>query len=192
METPPDAAQARLLALARAGDAQAFGQLVATHQSRVRQQLRRLCQGDTARADDLAQDCFLQAWRALPGFRGDARLATWLHRIAHRCFLMHQRAADPPALSIDDAMPADVVAAWVDPRPSPALAIDLERALAALPQAQRWALIHCHHLELSHEEAAHVLGWPLGTLKSHLARGKAALRLALADWRPGVSHCNTE
>jgi DNA-directed RNA polymerase specialized sigma24 family protein len=37
-----------------------------------------------------------------------------------------------------------------------------------------------------------VLGWPLGTLKSHLARGKAALRLALADWHPGVSHCNTE
>jgi RNA polymerase sigma-70 factor (ECF subfamily) len=66
------------------------------------------------------------------------------------------------------------------------------RTYANRPQAQRWAMIHCHHLELSHEEAAVVLGWPLGTLKSHLARGKAALRLALADWRPGVSHCNTE
>jgi RNA polymerase sigma-70 factor (ECF subfamily) len=141
MEAPPDAAQARLLALARAGDAQAFGQLVAAHQSRVRQQLRRLCHGDAARADDLAQDCFLQAWRALPGFRGDARLATWLHRIAYRCFLMQQRAAGPVAVSIDTDVSADVAAAWVDPRPSPALGIDLERALAALPDAQRWALI---------------------------------------------------
>ena len=187
MEAPPDAAQARLLALARAGDAQAFGQLVAAHQSRVRQQLRRLCHGDAARADDLAQDCFLQAWRALPGFRGDARLATWLHRIAYRCFLMQQRAAGPVAVSIYTDVSADVAAAWVDPRPSPALGIDLERALAALPEAQRWALIHCHHLELSHEEAADVLGWPLGTLKSHLARGKAALRLALSDWQHGVT-----
>jgi len=186
MEISSDAAQARLLALARAGDAQAFGQLVAAHQSRVRQQLRRLCHGDAARADDLAQDCFLQAWRALPGFRGDARLGTWLHRIAHRCFLMQQRAAGPATLSFDDAGPADMAAAWADPRPSPALGIDLERALAALPEPQRWALIHCYHLELSHEEAADVLGWPLGTLKSHLARGKAALRRALSDWQHGV------
>lgn len=184
MQAPIDADEARLLALARAGDAPAFGRLVALHQSRVRQQLRRLCQGDAARADELAQDCFLQAWRALPGFRGEARLSTWLHRIAHRCFLMQQRAADPPGLSLDDAAAADLAAAAVDPRPSPALAIDLERALAALSPPQRWALIHCHHLELSHEEAAEVLGWPLGTLKSHLARGKAALRRALADWRP--------
>ena len=120
MEAPPDAAQARLLALARAGDAQAFGQLVAAHQSRVRQQLRRLCHGDAARADDLAQDCFLQAWRALPGFRGDARLATWLHRIAYRCFLMQQRAAGPVAVSIDTGVSADVARSRWAAAPVPA------------------------------------------------------------------------
>ena len=112
-----------------------------------------------------------------PAIRGESRLAIWLHRIAHRCFLMQQRAADPPALSIDDSAIAEVAAAEVDPRPSPALAINLERAPPRLTQHQRWVLIHCHHLELRHEEAAEVLGWPLGTLKSHMARGKAALRL---------------
>jgi RNA polymerase sigma-70 factor (ECF subfamily) len=181
-----DAAQARLLALARAGDAQAFGALVAAHQSRVRQQLRRLCQGDAARADDLAQDCFLQAWQALPGFRGDARLSTWLHRIAYRCFLMDRRR-QPADGAVDLSSDAEMLAACIDPRPGPALGIDLDRAVAALPEPQRWALVHCHHLELSHEEAAEVLGWPLGTLKSHLARGKAALRLALAAWQTGVT-----
>jgi len=185
MGEPPDAALARTLDRARAGDTHAFAQLVAAHQSRVRQQLRRLCRGDAARADDLAQECFMQTWLALPGFRGDARLATWLHRIAYRCFLMDQRAADPPAQSLDADDAAEASLAQADPRPTPALGIDLERALAALPEAQQWALVHCYHLELSHEEAASVLGWPLGTLKSHLARGKAALRVALSDWQHG-------
>ena len=101
----------------------------------------------------------------------------------------HQRAAGLPALSIDDPAPADVAAALADPRPSPALGIDLERALAALPDAQRWALIHCYHLELSHEEAADVLGWPLGTLKSHLARGKAALPRSAIYGGAAVARC---
>jgi DNA-directed RNA polymerase specialized sigma24 family protein len=62
--------------------------------------------------------------------------------------------------------------------------LDVERALAALPETQRLALIHCFHLDLSHDEAASVLGWPVGTLKSHVARGKAALRERLAAWAP--------
>lgn len=185
MGEAPDALQARMLDRARAGDAHAFGQLVVAHQSRVRQQLRRLCHGDAARADDLAQECFMQAWLALPGFRGDARLATWLHRIAYRCFLMDRRSAEPPALSLDDDDAAEASPALADPRLTPALGIDLERALATLPEPQQRALVHCYHLELSHEEAASVLGWPLGTLKSHLARGKATLRVALSAWHEG-------
>lgn len=178
----PDLVQAETLAQARAGDTAAFGRLVAAHQSRVRHQLRRLCHGDTARADDLAQEAFVQAWLALPGFRGDARFSTWLHRIAYRCFLMQQRAAGPAPRALDDAHALADAAA--DHAPGPALRIDLQRALAALPEAQRVAVIHCHGLELTHEEAAAVLGWPLGTLKSHVARGKAQLRLALAAWQP--------
>ena len=70
------------LASARQGDRHAFARLVRAHQSRVRLQLRRLAHGDAALADDLAQETFVQAWLHLNDFRGDARLATWLHRIA--------------------------------------------------------------------------------------------------------------
>lgn len=172
-----------LLARARAGDAGAFSQLVLLHQSRVRQQLRRLCHGDTALADDLAQDAFVQAWQALPGFRGDSRLATWLYRIAYLRYLMHARSAQRSPVrgaADDDLVPLEPAA----PAGSPALRIDLARALARLSEPQRLALIHCHALDLAHDEAAAVLGWPLGTLKSHLARGKARLRELMADWQP--------
>ena len=69
-----------------------------------------------------------------------------------------------------------------DPRPSEGLRLDVELALAELTEAQRLAVVHCFHLDLSHEEAAAVLGLPIGTLKSHLARAKARLRTSLGAW----------
>src|SRR5471030_1627690 len=84
------------LARARQGDLHAFARLVRAHQSRVRLQLRRLAHGDAALADDLAQETFVQAWLHLNDFRGDARLATWLHRIALTRFLQHVRRPQLP------------------------------------------------------------------------------------------------
>ena len=177
--------EALLLRKARLGDRAAFGLIVQRHQSNVRRQLRFALRGDQPLADELAQDTFVLAWRSLSSFRGESRLATWLHQIAHRRFLMHARAAarriettnlDEAEASVEEgALPADT-----------AMRIDVERALAALPQAQRSALFHCFQLDLTHEEAAAVLGWPLGTLKSHVARGKAALRERLAAWAPAA------
>lgn len=157
-----------------------------THQSRVRQQLRRLTQGDAALADDLAQETFVAAWRHVGSFRGDAKVSTWLYRIAYNTWLAHRRGArEHVSLDADDG----VAQAAVDPAPALDAAvlrqIDVGRALAALPEAERVALIHCFQLDLSHAEAAEVLGWPLGTLKSHVARGKARLRETLAAWQEG-------
>lgn len=183
-DADPDAA---VLARAQAGDARAFAQLVAAHQSRVRQQLRRLCHGDAALADDLAQDTFVQAWLALPGFRGEARVATWLYRIAYHRYLMDARATrrSPTLGPLPIAgLPGDDPPGERSVMPGHALRIDLQRAIGRLSEPQRLAIIHCHALELSHEEAATVLGWPLGTLKSHVARAKAQLREWLADWQP--------
>lgn len=160
-----------------------FEALVRAHQSRVRQQLRRLTRGDAALADDLAQQTFVHAWRHIGGFRGDARVSTWLHRIAYNTFLAHARSAREHEPFDDDA-PADVPCA--DATMAVLQRIDVERALAMLPEAERVALIHCFQLELSHAEAAEVLGWPLGTLKSHVARGKARLRAQLGAWQHGV------
>ncbi len=72
-------------------DRQAFNQLVLRHQGTVRALLRRLCRGNAAQADDLAQETFLLAWRKLAQFRAEARFSTWLFRIAHNCFLQAYR-----------------------------------------------------------------------------------------------------
>ena len=173
------------LALARAGDRDAFARLVRAHQSRVRLQLRRLTRGDTALADDLAQETFVQAWLHLREFRGDARLATWLHRIALSRWLQHARR---PRLPLEWQGDTDADAPPHEPRHDPraaeGLARDVEQALLALSEIQRVAVVHCFHLDLSHAEAAQVLGLPLGTLKSHLDRAKARLRGLLGAWNP--------
>jgi RNA polymerase sigma factor (sigma-70 family) len=160
--------------------ASGFEALVRAHQSRVRQQLRRLTKGDHALADDLAQETFVLAWKHIGSFRGDARVGTWLYRIAYNAFLAHRhgdRAQEP----LDEAHD---LAAVPDGSTASVRRLDVERALATLPEAERVALIHCFALDLSHAEAAEVLGWPLGTLKSHVARGKARLRERLAAWQP--------
>ena len=171
------------LARARRGDRRAFARLVQAHQSRVRLQLRRLVHGDAALADDLAQETFVQAWLHLAEFRGDARLATWLHRIALTRFLQHARRPELPVEWRDDGV-GDAPDPGHDPRPAEGLGRDVERALQALSEIQRLAVVHCFHLDLSHAEAAQVLGLPLGTLKSHLARAKTRLRELLQAWNP--------
>jgi RNA polymerase sigma-70 factor (ECF subfamily) len=168
------------LARARRGDRRAFARLVEAHQSRVRLQLRRLTRGDAALADDLAQETFVQAWLHLAEFRGDARLATWLHRIALTRFLQHARRPRLPVEWQGDDAPDP----GHDPRPAEGLGRDVERALQALTEVQRLAVVHCFHLDLSHAEAAQVLGLPLGTLKSHLDRAKTRLRALLQAWSP--------
>ncbi len=128
----------------------------------------------------------MQAWRHLDSFRGDARLGTWPHRVAYRCFLpdLREQRREPPSSASGTGIGPDPADVGADPAAGQSLRIDLERALDSLPEAERVAIMHCFHLDLSHEEAAEVLHLPLGTLKSHVARGKARLREWLADWRP--------
>lgn len=180
-------AQARLDAAlveraVRDADTRAFELLVRRHQGLVRAQLRRLLGNDATTADDLAQETFVLAWRKLEQFRGDSRFSTWLYRIAYSCFLQFLRSRgrqpEPVALDPEAGHPADA-----DP-PDLELHIDLNAALLLLPMNQRAALLYCEQLGLSHQEAAEVLGMPLGTVKTHVMRGKARLRELLQDWAP--------
>ena len=152
----------------------------------MRALLRRLCGGDSARADDLAQEAFWQAHRGLAGFRGEARFATWLFRIAYNQFLADARRREP-ALADDASADADAIA---DPSPPlaahMAMKLDVESALARLPAAQRAAIVQCYYHDLSHEEAAFVLDCPVGTVKTHVRRGRERLRVLLAAWSPSV------
>ena len=189
----PDVTDAQLIARCLVGDDRhAFAELVKRHQSAVRACLRKLTVGNHALADDLAQDTFVLAWRNLKAFRQEARFSTWLYRIATNCWLAHARkrreellgdrdddVADP------DADAADARQSWeADHAASSTMKIDLERAMALLSDAERAAIVQCYHNDLSHEEAAYVLGCPVGTVKTHVLRGKAKLKRALAAWEP--------
>lgn len=153
-------------------DRRAFAELVRRHQSAVRTLLRRLCAGDAARADDLAQETFLRAYHGLAGFRGEARLSTWLQRIAWRTWASEARRRPAPAG--DEAPPAPAPDRRADAR------LDLARAFGVLREEERVALALAYGEDLTHEEAAALLDWPLGTLKSHVTRGKEKLRRFLA------------
>lgn len=161
-------------------DAQAFGQLVALHQGRVRAVLRRLTRGQQALVDELAQETFIKAWRALPTFRHGAQWSTWLHRIAYLEFLQHQRRRTDEHNR--NAWPEHE--ATTTEHPDHDLRLDLEKALAQLHPVEHAAIVYCYHGGMSHAEAAQVLDLPLGTVKSHVLRGRAKLQTLLAAWKP--------
>lgn len=175
--------EAELIARAAAGDSQAFADLVRAHQGYLRQLLGRVCRGDQARADDLAQEAFLRAWHALPRFRGEARFRTWLTRLAYSSL-----SAERPTLpSRTDNLDEDDDATFghhSDFAPGADWRIDLDRALATLSEPQRHALLLTFGADLSHTEAALVLGWPLGTLKTQVLRARQRLRDQLSAWEP--------
>ena len=150
-------------------DLAAFAVLVRAHEAGLRRYLRRLA-GDEA--DDLAQEALLAAWRALGQWRGDGSFAGWLRRIATRRFLDRQRrggASRPRAFATLDAADGLIDRVCLEQR----LTIDL--ALAGLPPRERAAALLVFGEGLSHSEAAATLGVPLGTLKSFVARARAAL-----------------
>ena len=160
-------------------DRQAFELLVRRHQGLVRAQLLRLLKGDAASADELAQEVFLRLWQRIGQFRGDSRFATWLYRLAHNAFVDQYRRRDASVRHDDDEALAEVRAVEAES----GLGIDLQRAVQALPTMEREAFLYCVELGLSHDEAARVMGLPLGTLKSHVLRGKQRLRDWLQHWK---------
>ena len=164
-----------------ADDRAAFGILVQRHQSAVRHFLRHLCRGDAALADDLAQETFVQAWRSLARFRGGSAFPTWLLGIAHNQWRNARRRSRPhSSLEEADAHALAIPAATAESD----LHHDLTVALAHLDSDERLALHLNYQQGLSHAEIAALLDWPVGTVKTHLARGKARLRPLLAVWNP--------
>ena len=155
------------------GTGAGFERQVREHQSRVRAFLRRLTRGDAALADDLAQETFLEAHRKLDQYRGEGSFASWLCGIAWSRFLMERRKRkEEPLDAPDEALGAD-------PRPASEARLDLERAMSRLSEPERAALTLCYALGHSHGEAAEILRLPLGTVKSHVLRGREKLAAML-------------
>ncbi len=167
--------EATIARRAAMGDAAAFGLLVRQHQSRLRGFLLRVTGGRHALADDLAQETLLEAWRKIAQFRGEGSFTGWLLGIAWSRFLMDARRRK-------EEMPEGMPEPCSDPRQNTMARLDLEKALAKLAPAERAALTVCYALGFSHEEGASLLRMPLGTIKSHLARGREKLQGHLQEW----------
>ena len=160
------------------GDERAFRMLYDRHTPRLKMTLRRMLGRRWEEADDLVQDTWLATCRGLHGYRGDAKFGTWLTSIGVRTTLNYlTRAGSHETEPIGD-MPGSVgdIGGAV---------VDIERALAALPDHQRIVVI-LHEIEgFTHEEIGEQLGMAPGTSKATLSRARQALRAALAE---GVSN----
>ena len=168
-----------ILAVQSRDDREAFAELVRRHQSQVRAVLRRLTKGDTMAADDLAQETFVLAWRNVSRFRFEARFSTWLYRIAFNAWQSDARRRREIVMDMDDDAPPAGSDHFVE-LPDVVSKVDLERAMAVLSDGERAAIAACYYADLSHEEAARALDMPVGTVKTHILRGKAKLRARLA------------
>lgn len=171
--TPHD--EVRLLAAARKGDSRAFAALVDAHQQAVRGFLRRFS-GHWADADDIAQDAFVTAWRKLDRFEGRSSFRSWVCGIGFRMARDARRAHNRSgARDFDWAADQDEASdgAPLEDR------IAVARAMALLPEDQRAVVALCLGEGFSHAEAAEILKMPLGTVKSHVARGRERLLKAL-------------
>ena len=155
-----------------------FAPLVEAHQQAVRAFLRRLC-GDPAEADDLAQEVFIAAWTSLDSFRRDADFRLWLYGIAYRKFRASRRAAGRRRKR--EAFVAEIAETVATPDADARL--DLQKAMMALSEPQRAAVALCLAAGVSHGAAAALLALPLGTVKAHVARGRATL-LSMLGERP--------
>ena len=161
-----------LVTAVRAGSELAFNQLVDRHQQAVRTFLRRLC-GNEADADDMAQETFLAAWTHARSFRGESSVRAWLCGIAWRKAKGAQRSwarqRSRDAAHVERRPPESGGAGTMEDR------LAVKRALQTLPLEQRAAVTLCLVCGFSHSEAAGILGAALGTVKSHVLRGRERL-----------------
>ena len=168
------------------GDPAAIQAMVARKLPRMLALAQRIL-GDAGEAEDVAQEAMMRAWKQAPRWvPGKARFDTWLHRVAlNLCYDRMRRRREIPTETTPDRP---------DPGPAPdrgllaaETGLRVERALKALPERQREAIVLCHYQELGNIEAAGIMGVSVEALESLLGRGRRALRAALADLAPGAT-----
>lgn len=174
--------EAEAIDRAKAGDAEAFSGLYGLHKRRVYSLCLRMT-GNTAEAEDLTQEAFLQLYRKIATFRGESAFSTWLHRLAVNVVLMHLRKKGLPEISLDEALEPqhedgpkkdigardNVLAGSID-------RVNLERAIESLPPGYRIIFV-LHDVEgYEHNEIAEMMGCSIGNSKSQLHKARMKLR----------------
>lgn len=160
------------------GEREAFDRLVERYQRNV----YRLCfryVNNHHDANDMAQEVFLKAYRAIAKFRGESSFSTWLYRIAVNTCLNFRASRRPPSEEISEQVP-DAGAPVLDRLERDERSRRVREAVARLPEKQRATLILKVYQDLTHEEVAGILGSSVGTVKANLFHALANLRKALA------------
>jgi RNA polymerase sigma-70 factor, ECF subfamily len=174
--------EAEAIERAKQGDAEAFEGLYVLHKRRVYSLCLRMT-GNTAEAEDLTQEAFLQLYRKIASFRGESAFSTWLHRLAVNVVLMRLRKKGLPQVSLEETLEPqqeggprkdigtrdNVLAGSID-------RISLERAIEGLPPGYRLVFV-LHDVEgYEHNEIAEMLGCSIGNSKSQLHKARMKLR----------------
>lgn len=179
--SPEASEDAALVRRAAAADIAAFEQLYRRHHARVHGVIARLVGQAGARAEDLVQEAFVRAWQALPAFRFESAVSTWLHRLAVNTALMELRSRRGRPGMDDDEETLDSLPS-ADTAGNAMLGRDLERAVATLPPRARAVLV-LHDVEgWKHEEIAAELGMAVGSSKAQLHRARHLLRERIGGW----------
>lgn len=188
-ETPPPAdSDAWLVERTLAGDKRAFDLLVIKYQRRIQRLIARMVR-DTDLVEDIAQEAFIRAYRALHQFRGDAQFYTWLYRIAVNTAkkalldlkhdpLVTEAALRPDGDDDETFQPANEPIAEETPETVLAareIAAAVQAALEALPEDLRQAVTLREIEGLSYEDIAAVMGSPIGTVRSRIFRAREAI-----------------
>jgi RNA polymerase sigma-70 factor, ECF subfamily len=186
--SPRTASDAQLIARAQQGDEQAFASLFDLHKRRVYSLCLRMT-GDTAEAEDLSQEAFLQLFRKISTFRGESAFSTWLHRLVVNVVLMHLRKKGLQQVSLDEvdtSQDEPVKREYGEDDKRLLHSIDrltLSRAIEALPPGYRAVLV-LHDVEgYEHNEIAQILNCSVGNSKSQLHKARLKLRDALRSQR---------
>jgi len=185
----PELTEAEAIDRAKQGDAESFEALYALHKRRVYSLCLRMT-GNTAEAEDLTQEAFLQLYRKIATFRGESAFSTWLHRLAVNVVLMHLRKKSLPEVSLEaslepqqeegpkkDVGAADKVLTGALDR------VNLARAIDSLPRGYRVIFV-LHDVEgYEHNEIAEMMGCSIGNSKSQLHKARMKLREILKESR---------
>ncbi len=174
--------EAEAISRAQQGDGECFEALYSMHKRRVYSLCLRMT-GNTAEAEDLTQEAFLQLYRKIATFRGESAFSTWLHRLAVNVVLMHLRKKGLPEVSLQETLePSEedgpkkdfgahdqVLAGSID-------RVNLERAIESLPPGYRIIFV-LHDIEgYEHNEIAEMMGCSIGNSKSQLHKARMKLR----------------
>ena len=171
--------EASLVDAARQGDMAAFESLYRANRDRIYGLLWRICGGDVSLAEDLLQESFVRAWQKLDSFRGESRFGTWLHRLSANVALSDRRIRVRRVRTevvMEESVERTAVGArdvFADKR------MDLERAIARLPERARTVLILFDIEGYRHLEISKMTGMAVGSSKAQLHRARKLLRKEL-------------